>query len=102
MGRMSRIGHALYEGRVSIDFVGRKWLWYALSGVIVLAAGGGLLSRGLDLGIEFKGGVEYQVAMPAGQVTEANVVKVRDAVARTAQSADIPAAGSPIVNTSGK
>ena len=69
MSRLSRMGHALYEGQVSIDFVGRKWLWYALSGVIVLAAVSGLLVRGLNLGIEFKGGVEYQVSMPAGQNT---------------------------------
>ena len=32
MSKLSNIGHALYEGRVSIDFVGRKWLWYAISG----------------------------------------------------------------------
>ena len=32
MGKLSSIGHALYEGRVSIDFVGRKWLWYGISG----------------------------------------------------------------------
>jgi preprotein translocase subunit SecF len=102
MSKLSRMGHALYEGQVSIDFVGRKWLWYAVSGVIVLAALGGLLVRGLDYGIEFKGGVEYQVAMPPGQVTDANVVKIRDAVARTSQSAGIKAAESPIVNTSGK
>jgi preprotein translocase subunit SecF len=95
------MGHALYEGQVSIDFVGRKWLWYALSGVIVLAAVSGLLVRGLNLGIEFKGGVEYQVSMPAGQNTEANVVKIREAVARTAGTANIPAADAPIVNTSG-
>jgi preprotein translocase subunit SecF len=101
MSRLSRMGHALYEGQVSIDFVGRKWLWYALSGVIVLAAVSGLLFRGLNLGIEFKGGVEYQVSMPAGQNTEANVVKIREAVARTAGTANIPAADAPIVNTSG-
>jgi preprotein translocase subunit SecF len=101
MSRLSRMGHALYEGQVSIDFVGRKWLWYALSGVIVLAAVSGLLVRGLNLGIEFKGGVEYQVSMPAGQNTEANVVKIRQAVARTAGTANIPAADAPIVNTSG-
>jgi preprotein translocase subunit SecF len=95
------MGHALYEGQVSIDFVGRKFVWYALSGVILVAAVSGLLVRGVNLGIEFQGGVEYQVAMPAGQNTEANVVKIRTAVATAAQTDDIPAADAPVVNTSG-
>jgi preprotein translocase subunit SecF len=95
------MGHALYEGQVSIDFVGRKLLWYALSGVILVAAVSGLLVRGVNLGIEFQGGVEYQVAMPAGQNTEANVVKIRGAVAQAAEEENIPSADAPIVNTSG-
>jgi preprotein translocase subunit SecF len=101
MSKLSNIGHALYEGQVSIDFVGRKWLWYAVSGVIVIAAATGLVVRGLNLGIEFQGGVEYQVSMPAGQATQSNVEAIRNAVARTAQTAKIPAAAAPIVNTSG-
>ena len=36
MSKLSNIGHALYEGKISIDFVGRKWLWYTISGVILL------------------------------------------------------------------
>jgi len=100
MGKLSNIGHALYEGTVSIDFVGRKWLWYAISGLILLAAVGGLAGRGLNLGIEFQGGVEYQVSMSANQATDANIEKVRKAVAQKAADADIPAAASPIVNSS--
>ena len=101
MGRFSNLGHALYEGRVSIDFVGRKWLWYAISGVILVVALSGLLLRGVNLGIEFEGGVEYQVSMPSGQANDANVEKLREVVARTAEDEDIPQASSPIVNKSG-
>ena len=97
MGRMSRLGNALYEGDVSIDFVGRKWLWYAVSGVIVLLAVSGLYFKGLNFGIEFKGGVEYTVNVPAGQATQGNADKIRTAVAGTG----FKAASSPIVNTSG-
>jgi len=96
MGKLSRMGHALYEGQVSIDFVGRKLLWYSLSAVIVIAAVCGLTFKGLNLGIEFTGGVQYTVAMPAGQATESNVIKIRDAVVRT----DLDEAASPTVNTS--
>jgi preprotein translocase subunit SecF len=59
------------------------------------------VTRGLNYGIEFKGGVEYQVSMPAGQTTQANADKIGAAVAKAAQSHDIPDAANPIVNTSG-
>ena len=103
MSRFSTIGHALYTGKVSIDFVGRKWLWYSISGMIVLLALYGLVGpgKGVNLGIEFEGGVEYRVAMASGQANQANVEKIRDAVAQKAADANIPAAESPIVNTSG-
>jgi preprotein translocase subunit SecF len=101
MSKLSNIGHALYEGRVSIDFVGRKWLWYSISGLIVLLAVYGLLGKGLNFGIEFKGGVEYQVSMQAEQTNQANVQKIRDAVAQLAKDDNIDGASAPIVNTSG-
>ena len=101
MSKLSNIGHALYEGRISIDFVGRKWLWYSISGLIVLLAVYGLVGRGLNYGIEFKGGVEYQVSMQAQQVDQANVQKIRDAVAQVAKDDNIDGAAAPIVNTSG-
>ena len=97
MGKASRLGNALYEGDVSIDFVGRKWLWYAVSTVILAVAVAGLLVKGLNFGIEFEGGVEYAVSLPTDQVTQDNADKIRTAVAGTG----IDAASSPIVNTSG-
>ena len=101
MSKLTNIGHALYEGKVSIDFVGRKWLWYSISGLIVLLAVYGLVGKGLNLGIEFKGGVEYQVSMPSGQASQDNVQKIRDAVAQVAKDENIEGAAAPIVNTSG-
>ncbi len=98
MGKMSRLGNSLYEGDVSIDFVGRKWLWYTVSGIIVLLAVSGLYFKGLNFGIEFKGGVEYNVSLPVSQVTQGNVDKIRTAIADTG----IEGATSPIVNTSGE
>jgi preprotein translocase subunit SecF len=97
MGKASRLGNALYEGDVSIDFVGRKWLWYAVSGVIVLLAVAGLYFKGLNFGIEFEGGVEYNVSLPANQVTQETADTIRNAVADTG----LDAASSPIVTTSG-
>ena len=68
MGRMSRLGNRLYEGDTSIDFVGRKWLWYAISAVIMGIAVTGLLVRGLNFGIDFQGGIAIQVRAKQGQV----------------------------------
>lgn len=97
MGRFSRLGNSLYSGKVSVDFVGRWKLWYAISGVIILVALSGLFFKHLNLGIEFEGGVEFNVSLPTSQVTQANADKMRTVVAGT----DIKAASSPIVTTSG-
>jgi preprotein translocase subunit SecF len=101
MSKLSTLGHELYEGTVSIDFIGRKWLWYSISGLILLGALIGLGVRGVNLGIEFEGGVEYQVAVPAGKANEQTAEALRKAVAAEADASNIPAALSPIVNTSG-
>jgi len=98
MGKFSRLGNALYEGDVSVDFVGRRWLWYAVSSVVVLVALGGLFFKGLNLGIEFEGGVEYRVNVAADQVPSEAVSPIREAVAATG----IDNASAPIVNTSGE
>jgi preprotein translocase subunit SecF len=97
MGKFSRLGNALYEGDVSVDFVGKRHLWYAISVVIVIIAASGLWLKGLNLGIEFEGGVEYTVAVQKADLNQDGADRVRDAIAGT----DIPEAASPIVNTSG-
>jgi preprotein translocase subunit SecF len=96
MSKLSQMGHALYQGKVSIDFVGRRWLWYAISGVIVLAAVAGLTFKGFNFGIEFTGGVQYTVNVPAGQANDATVVKLRNAVA----GSGLPGTQQPVVNIS--
>jgi preprotein translocase subunit SecF len=97
MGKLSQIGQDLYDGTVSVDFVGRWRLWYAISAVVLTIAVAGLVIKPLNLGIEFSGGVEYRVSMPAGQANQENVEQIREAVADTG----VDAASSPIVNTSG-
>ena len=101
MGKFSQLGQDLYDGTVSVDFVGRRKLWYAISAVVLAIAISGLVWKGLNLGIEFEGGVEYRVSMPAGQATQDDVDVIRDAVIETAGDEGIEAASSPIVNTSG-
>ncbi|MEP9364763.1 protein translocase subunit SecF [Nocardioides sp. CN2-186] len=99
MGKFSRLGNDLYNGRKSIDFVGRKWLWYIVSAVIIAAAILGLSVKGLDMGIEFVGGAEYKVTgLAADQATQSEADNLRDAVAGTG----IEAAQQVTVTTSGQ
>ncbi len=98
MSKFARLGNDLYEGRLSINFVGRKWLWYAISAVIVAVAVFGLLGPKLNWGIEFEGGVEYRVTMPAGEADQEDVTAVIEAV----QGSGIENASNPVVNLSGE
>jgi SecD/SecF fusion protein len=43
---------------LQIDFMKRRYLWFAISGVIVVAGAVSLGVRGLNLGIDFKGGTQ--------------------------------------------
>ena len=97
MGKFSRLGNDLYSGRRSIDFVGRRRLWYTISAVIVLVAMSGLFFKGINWGIEFTGGAQYRVSLPQSQVTQETADDLRVAVASTG----VDAASSPVVTTSG-
>lgn len=61
------IWHKLYNGETDIDFIGRWKLWFKLSGIVLLIGTVSLLTRGLNLGIEFEGGISWQVK--AGNVS---------------------------------
>lgn len=95
MGRISTFGHHLYEGNVSFDFVGRRKLWYSISVLIVIVAALGFIVRGFNMGIEFKGGVEY-----TAHVQKADSQAVDD-LTKAVEDAGVPKAGDPVVNTSG-
>ena len=43
---------------LQIDFMRRRYLWFAISGVIVAIGIGALSAKGLNLGIDFKGGTQ--------------------------------------------
>src|SRR5262249_37720673 len=60
MSRLGTIGGRLHRGEVSLDFVGRKKPWYAISGLILVISVASLLTLGLNFGVEFKGGTVFQ------------------------------------------
>jgi hypothetical protein len=61
MINFSQFGNDLYTGRRSIDFIGRQTSWYTFSGILIVLALVGMFARGLNFGIEFRGGSEFRL-----------------------------------------
>ena len=69
----------LYTGTGAFEVIGRRRMWYAISGVIVAIAIASILIRGFTFGIDFAGGTK--VSFPRGDTTVAQVEQVfHDAV----------------------
>ena len=83
-------GDRLYRGEKSINFVNNRRRWYSLSAVLLVASIFALGAKGLELGIEFKGGSEFVLNQAGITVPEA-----REAM----DKANVP--GEPIVQTVG-
>ncbi len=92
MRRFSNFGNDLYTGKRSIDFVGRQKTWYAVSAILLLLATIGLLGRGLNIGLEFKGGSEFRIS----KVTDFNSFEAR---AKTALGTVNPGANIIVTKT---
>jgi SecD/SecF fusion protein len=54
---------------LQIDFMRRRYLWFAISGVVLALGAGALGIRGLNLGIDFKGGTQLTFKTPAAHTT---------------------------------
>ncbi|MEY3662621.1 MAG: hypothetical protein RI919_137 [Actinomycetota bacterium] len=92
MGRFSKFGNSLYTGERSIDFVGRRKIWYSIAAVVLLLSVLlPALRGGFHFGIEFRGGSEFRVSQAADQGT--------DLALSTIESVD--AELNPIVTTVG-
>jgi preprotein translocase subunit SecF len=75
--RKKGLAHKLYVGDISYDFVGHRKRWYLISASLLLISILALSVRGLNLGIEFKGGVDFQAPTT---ITATTVADVRSAV----------------------
>ena len=54
---------------LQIDFMRKRYLWFAMSGAILLLGAGALGVKGLNLGIDFKGGSQLTFKTPAAHTT---------------------------------
>ncbi|MGW7367924.1 protein translocase subunit SecF [Streptomyces sp. NPDC054841] len=71
MSRLGTIGARLYRGEVGYDFIGKRKIWYGISILITITAIVGLAVRGLNMGIEFKGGAVFTTPKTSVSVTQA-------------------------------
>jgi preprotein translocase subunit SecF len=86
----------LYTGTGAFEVIGRRKLWYGISGLIVAAALAGILIRGFTFGIDFEGGTK--VSMPAaGESGTVSVQQVEDvfskALGKSAESVVVVGSG---------
>jgi len=74
---LTQFGNDLYTGKRSIDFVGKRKIWYGIAGVLILLSVLVPVVRGgFVFGIEFSGGSQFQVQ----QVSDTDVTLATDAV----------------------
>jgi preprotein translocase subunit SecF len=92
MFSFAAFGNDLHSGRRSIDFVGRRRLWYLIAGAAILISLLSLGIRGLNAGIEFRGGSEFTVS---------NVSNTSTQIAEDAVLAADPKAEPPRVSVVG-
>jgi preprotein translocase subunit SecF len=76
MSRLGVLGHRLYTGDVSYDFIRRRRIWYVASGVVLVISIVSLIVRGLSLSIEFTGGSQF--VLPANGHSVEDVRPVLD------------------------
>jgi len=78
---------------IHADFVGKRKRFYVLSGVVILAGIGSLMTKGLNYGVEFSGGSTFDVNFESAIDAQA----VRDALAVAFTEDGTP--GNPVVQT---
>ncbi len=76
MSRLTQFGNDLYTGDRSIDFVGKRRIWYVIIAVLVAISVAFPILRGFNLGIEFTGGSQFQIA----EVSNTDAVVAEEAV----------------------
>jgi preprotein translocase subunit SecF len=65
-GRMTR----LFRGQTTINFYGRRNIGFIASGLLLVVTVVSLFLQGLNLGIDFKGGVAFEIPVTAGMTVD--------------------------------
>jgi preprotein translocase subunit SecF len=82
----------LYHGETDFDFVGRARVWFIVSGLVILVGVVSLVTRDLNLGIDFEGGTVWEVDAGGASVEDARTALAplgfEDAKVQTLSGAD--------------
>ncbi len=54
----------LFPHNSKVDFMGQRYVWFAISGLLILLSVVGLAVRGINFGIDFTGGMVMEVRYP--------------------------------------
>ena len=68
-----------FHRATNFPFMSTRKVWYALSALMILVSGGSLLFRGLNLGVDFTGGVTVQASFANSANRDAVVSTLRQA-----------------------
>lgn len=58
---------------LNIDWMGKRKIGYAISGILIVASLVSIFTKGFDLGVDFKGGYSYSVEFPTDNVSSESV-----------------------------
>ena len=75
--KVRSLGHRLYTGEISYDFIGHRRRWYLVSAVLIAISLIALFGRGLQFGIEFEGGADFKAPT---QVSSQTVEQMQSAL----------------------
>lgn len=88
MSSFKNFGNELYSGERSIDFVGKRKVWYLVSaGLILLSILLPVARGGFNLGIEFLGGSEFRITQVTDQSEQLAIDAVKSVVPEAVVSA---------------
>ncbi|OJF13537.1 protein translocase subunit SecF [Couchioplanes caeruleus] len=87
------LAERLYMGEANLNIVGRRKMWFAIAGALIVLAIGSFFVRGFHLGIEFSGGTQFSLPVSVGTAEAAqDAVKQAVETAGVADEANVGAA----------
>lgn len=86
----------LYTGDLAYNFIKGRKTWYIVSAIVVLLCIGAIALRGLNLGIEFRGGADFQVTV------EAASEEVQSDLREALQDSEVPDLGGTTIQVLGE
>ncbi|MCD2144349.1 protein translocase subunit SecF [Gordonia paraffinivorans] len=85
----------LYTGTGAFEIVGKRKMWYIVTGVLLLICVASIAIRGFTFGIDFEGGTQMSVPVVSSEITADSVeTVVTDALGKEPESVQTAGAGS--------